>query len=379
MSSPEPRVTAVPRSTVRVYWLATLGAVVLCAGTHVQAHDPGLSAIALRLTPQQLVVELTLARADVETIVWMDSNLDGRTTADEFDAARRKLEPVAAAALDLTVDGASQTLTNFDLELDASDAVHFRLAGPTPRGTNLTLRSELLNELPRGHRQYVSFRDASTNLLGEALLDVDNPTFSAPLPAPDRDVAAVRPGSFSRFIVLGVEHIGLGFDHLAFLGGLLIVGGTFRSVVKIVTAFTVAHSITLALVTFDLLRVSPRLVEPLIAVSIIYVGVENLIRRDLEGRWRLAFGFGLIHGCGFASVLRDMGIAGGADVIGPLVGFNVGVELGQIAIAALVLPLIWAVKDQPAFRTRMMPACSLLVALAGGFWLLQRMLPMLAG
>jgi hydrogenase/urease accessory protein HupE len=179
--------------------------------------------------------------------------------------------------------------------------------------------------------------------------------------------------------MLGIEHIATGYDHLVFLLGLLVVGGTFRSVVKIVTSFTVAHSITLALATLDVIRFPATVIEPIIAASIIYVGIENLVRRDLDRRWRLAFAFGLIHGCGFASVLRELGIgANGSGVAMPLLSFNLGVELGQITLAAVVLPVIWQLRQRPAFEPRYVPACSALIALAGGYWLVERILPVLS-
>ncbi|MGH9799953.1 MAG: HupE/UreJ family protein, partial [Blastocatellia bacterium] len=111
----------------------------------------------------------------------------------------------------------------------------------------------------------------------------------------------------------------------------------------------------------------------MIAVSIVYVGLENLFRRDTSKRWMLTFAFGLIHGFGFASVLRELGIGGqGSSAIVPLFSFNFGVELGQIAIAAIILPLIWKLREQPKFVPRYVPAFSILIALAGGYWLVER-------
>jgi HupE / UreJ protein len=112
---------------------------------------------------------------------------------------------------------------------------------------------------------------------------------------------------------------------------------------RIVTSFTLAHSLTLALATMELVRLPSVWVESLIALSIVYVGVENILRRDPTRRWLLTFGFGLVHGFGFASVLQDLGIgAGGGPAAIPLLSFNLGVEAGQLAIVALVLPLTWA-------------------------------------
>ena len=116
--------------------------------------------------------------------------------------------------------------------------------------------------------------------------------------------------SFLQFLRLGVEHMITGYDHVLFLFALLIVGNSVRSAAKLITSFTVAHSITLALATFNVVHLPPHVVEPLIAISIIYVGLENLWHRHLQHRWLLTFGFGLIHGLGFASVLRDTGIGG---------------------------------------------------------------------
>ncbi len=118
---------------------------------------------------------------------------------------------------------------------------------------------------------------------------------------------------------------------------------------------------------------SPK-IESLIAVSIIYISVENLLYRDVPRRWLLTFGFGLVHGLGFASVLRELGIgtAAGGGVVVPLLGFNCGVELGQMAIALLVLPGIWKTQQLPRFFPRFTATCSVLVMLAGTYWLYER-------
>ena len=131
--------------------------------------------------------------------------------------------------------------------------------------------------------------------------------------------------------------------------------------------------LTLALATLNLIRLSPRVIEPLIAVSIVYVGLENILRRDLKWRWALTFAFGLIHGCGFASALRELGIGvDGKGVAVPLLSFNLGVEIGQLAIAFVLLPLIWRFKRHPDFSRRYSPVCSVLISVAGAYWLAQR-------
>src|SRR6185295_2470363 len=174
---------------------------------------------------------------------------------------------------------------------------------------------------------------------------------------------------------LGIEHILTGYDHLAFLLAVLLTGGSLAANARIITSFTIAHSLTLALATFGIVTLPPSIVEPLIAVSIVFVGIENLVRRQLASRWLVTFGFGLIHGVGFASVLQELGIgAMGAKAAIPLVSFNLGVELAQVSIAALTLPLIWRLQRRPTFMLKHVPALSLLLTLAGIYWLLARTL-----
>jgi hydrogenase/urease accessory protein HupE len=177
------------------------------------------------------------------------------------------------------------------------------------------------------------------------------------------------------FIRLGVEHIWTGYDHLLFLFALLVVCRSFRSIVAIVSCFTLAHSLTLALATLEIVNLPSRLVEPAIAASIVYVGAENLLRRGAEprGRWALTFAFGLIHGFGFASVLRDLGVGRGAQGIAmPLFTFNLGVEIGQIVVAAVVLPIVWQLRKREGFVRFGVPVLSAVVTLAGLYWFLTR-------
>jgi hydrogenase/urease accessory protein HupE len=176
-------------------------------------------------------------------------------------------------------------------------------------------------------------------------------------------------------VKLGVSHIWTGYDHLLFLFALLVVCRSFRSIVLIVSCFTLAHSITLALATLDMVNLPSRPVEALIAASIVFVGAENLLRRGEEprGRWALTFAFGLIHGFGFASVLRELGVGTGAQGIAmPLLAFNLGVEIGQIAIASAVLPIVWQLRRRQSFVRVGVPLLSAVVALAGLYWLVER-------
>jgi hypothetical protein len=173
------------------------------------------------------------------------------------------------------------------------------------------------------------------------------------------------------FLRLGIEHILGGPDHLLFLVALLAHARRFWSVVTIVTAFTLAHSLTLSLAVLGLVDVPGDVVEPLIAASIVWVALENLIWPGKEWRrWLVSFVFGLVHGLGFAGALTELSLDGGA-LVKALVGFNLGVELGQVAFIAVFLPLlIWA--SRAAAMRRLPQIASVLVAVMGGVWFVQR-------
>jgi len=337
----------------------------------VWAHDPGLSAAELHLTDRELIASLTFAGTDIEQLCRIDSDNDGNLSAAEFDAAMPALEELARNALEVSIDGNTANATYAQVEFDDSNAFHFHLIFSTIPGSRLTVRSVILARLALGHKQYFSLKDERSKVLAEQMLDATRDQLNVSLEHGMSAPGVLAP--VQRFLLLGIEHIFTGYDHLAFLLALLLAGAAFREVAKIITAFTAAHSLTLALATFNVVQISPAMVEPLIAVSIVYVGIENLVRHQLSWRWLLAFSFGLIHGLGFASVLHELGIGAQAGrALVPLLSFNLGVELGQISIAAVVLPLIWRMRRNPAFVLRYTPAFSLVVALLGGYWLIER-------
>jgi hydrogenase/urease accessory protein HupE len=180
---------------------------------------------------------------------------------------------------------------------------------------------------------------------------------------------------FRAFVLSGIHHIAIGPDHILFLIGLLLLGGSLRRLLAIVTAFTLGHSVTLALATLQLVTPPPGLVEPAIALSIIYVGADNLIARN-RGRdvrpWVALF-FGLVHGFGFASVLRETGLPERALGLS-LFGFNLGVEIGQAAIVMVAASALMALRGQsPRAAARVATAGSVCVVLAGTFWFFERL------
>jgi HupE / UreJ protein len=175
------------------------------------------------------------------------------------------------------------------------------------------------------------------------------------------------------FVAMGIEHIIGGIDHLMFLLGLLALARGLWQTVQIVTAFTVAHSVTMSLASLGLVDVPSRIVEPLIAASIVWVAVENLVAPAGVGRrWLIAAILGLVHGLGFASALTELDLSRQA-LVRALIGFNVGVELGQlIFVVAVMPPLIWA--SRPGRLPRLPQILSVIVATAGAVWLISRLL-----
>jgi HupE / UreJ protein len=187
--------------------------------------------------------------------------------------------------------------------------------------------------------------------------------------APERRAA----GTFVSYLGLGVEHILLGFDHLLFVVALILPGGRLLSLVAIVTAFTVAHSITLALSVLGLVTLPTQIVEPVIALSIAYVAFENLTMKSVVSRrWAVSFLFGLVHGFGFAGALAEVGLPA-SGLAAALVGFNLGVEAGQALIIGVLLPLIIWLQRFP-WEPRLTKVSSIAIMAVGLVLLAERAL-----
>jgi hydrogenase/urease accessory protein HupE len=342
-----------------------------CAAAH--AHEPGLSSADFRVAHEGTELVLTFAVDDMDNMFLLDNDGNGKVSQLEFGYGKAKLAPLANEAADITIDGVTLKGTEPALRMDDLNNIEFIIRYPERMGSNFVYRCAIFSKLPGAHRQFATLKDASGKIVAEKLLDAQSDTLRFPGDEPAGNSAGQKK-TFWGFLLLGIEHILTGYDHLLFLFALLLVTREFLSAVKIITCFTVAHSITLALATFNIVNIPGRIVEPLIAATIIYVGIENIIlRREPKGRWLLTFGFGLIHGFGFAGILRDLGIASGSSGIAvPLVSFNLGVELGQIAVAAVLLPIIWCLSRKPDFAMRWVPACSVLVAAAGAYWFIER-------
>jgi hydrogenase/urease accessory protein HupE len=333
------------------------------------AHDPGLSSAEVVLNEKGVDISITFALQDTESFAPMDNDGDAQVSAEEREASKPEVAALIAKELEVTLN--EQNVKPFAIEnvtFDAQNNAHI-LFHYQPAATNLKMQLLFLNKLPDGHKQVVTIKDATGKNLSEKMLTQQDNVIELNLAAGESS------SMFKDFFVLGIEHILTGYDHLLFLFALLIVTHRFWSAFGIITFFTIAHSITLAIAGMNLLTIPSTIVEPLIAASIVYVGIENLIVKEPKGRKYLTFAFGLIHGFGFAAVLQEMNITSiETGILVPLFSFNLGVETGQLMVTAISLPIIWWLHTKPLIEKYFVPVSSVVVCLAGGFWLIERTL-----
>lgn len=358
----------------------------LLAAGAAGAHPLRLSTGDYRAHGQVVEVRLRLAAQELAAVTRLDADGDGRLTQADLDALGAALPRTLLGELRVAAGASACT---FDppgpARLDADERA---AAGAEPDGiavtgtfrcpaevSSLRVAVGLVDLLPAGHTHLARVRleGPAGAELSERVAEAGQATFTV------ERRAQGTPGL--RFLTLGIEHIFGGWDHLAFLFALLLLGGSAGALVRIVTSFTVAHSVTLALATLGVLVPPARVVEPLIALSILAVAAENLwalragparAAQALAHRWALTFAFGLVHGFGFASALRELELPR-EHLATALVSFNLGVELGQVAVVALALPLLAAAQRAPAWSRWGPRGASAAVGLAGVWWTIERL------
>jgi hydrogenase/urease accessory protein HupE len=352
------------------------GTIALGAIVSAQAHQVSLSTARLTLGSDRSVsVEVGLKGSDAD-------RLAGTRI---FDARHDQVDPelvaasaaaiIAYVAAHISVTGAMGKACEPDTATLVSDGdgVIFRNRfSCRDVGGDLIYQSTVQIQTDPAARQVVLIGEGDN--APQALLDAVNTTIR---------LSAHTPSVIStleHYLVTGIEHIFLGYDHIAFLVAVMLWAQRFAPVIKIVTAFTIAHSITLSLAALNVIVVPSILVEPAIAASIVYVAMENFFTRDFDRRWRIAFAFGLIHGFGFASALREMGLPTNA-VATALAAFNIGVEIGQAAIVSIVIPVLLGLdrlmavdRIKPARAAALVYPLSALIAVLGSYWFLTRVL-----
>ena len=367
-------------------WLALLAALIL--HTAAWAHKPSDSYLTLRAAAgsEEIAVRWDIALRDLDYVLQLDRDGNGELTWGEVrqrgdDIARYAISRLALASGEKPCPVESTGPLMLDRHSDGTYAVLTLTARCESLLGNLKARYSLLFDVDPSHRGLVQWVAPGGDAAQALVFGVESAEQKLALQAPE------ALDTLRQYIVEGVWHIWIGFDHILFLLALLLPSvlvrregvwepvndrrGAAIDVFKVVTAFTVAHSITLSLAALQVITLPSRLVESVIAASVVLAALNNLRGTIERRRWVLAFVFGLIHGFGFASVLADLGLPQNALVLA-LVGFNVGVELGQLAIVALFLPLAFGLRKTAIYRVAVLTGGSILVALLAAWWFVER-------
>ena len=346
------------------------------------AHKASDSYLVLSVQGQNVEGQWDVALRDIDFAIGLDANSDGAITWGEVQARQTDIDAWALGRLTLQRGGSCSLAVGDHLVDDHTDGAYavLRLAGTCPAGTgDLSINYRLLFDLDALHR-------------GLLRLGLDGVTHTAVL-SPDSGELSIKAGETSRwrqflqYVVEGIWHIWIGFDHILFLLSLLLPAvlvfearrwqgaATFRQatgeVLWVVTAFTVAHSITLTLAALQIIDLPSRLVEGAIAASVVLASANNLYPVVQRRRWLVAFSFGLIHGFGFASVLTELGLPQEALALS-LLGFNLGVEAGQLAIVAAFLPVAYLLRNTQLYQKGVLVVGSWLTLLVALVWLIER-------
>lgn len=345
-----------------------MAALLMAAATPLQAHPVPFSYIDVRMPSGAVEVTIVVHVFDVAHDLAVEPPerlLDPGTLTSRAEA----ITTLVRSRLEMYADGKALAGASWSAPEALAERQSLRVRGrytlERAAGT-VTIATVMFPYDPK-HQTFVNFyeNDAITS---QAILDHQRRRFEY-FTGTRQGVRAV----VQKFVPSGIHHILIGPDHLLFLVGLLLLGGSIRQLLLVVTAFTIAHSITLSLAALRIFMPPAGLIEPAIALSVVYVGADNLLvrgGRDMRG-W-IAFAFGFIHGFGFANVLRDMDLPNRA--LGwTLFSFNVGVEIGQLAVVILVASALALIRSRSeAAGQRLAFAGSIVVMAAGAFWFVQR-------
>lgn len=351
------------------YWLLIF--LLLNIASLASAHTVGISRGEYRLHSMDVTADLTFARPELlAALPQLDTNWDGMIAEQEVAEAWPLLDHTIVQGIAVRTSSDPCVGTLQSAALSEADGLAIRAVYHCPvQPITLAFTVQFLAVLTHGHRHFVTATTRSTVL--QSVTYVGNAGFNLAT-GTDPQVKQHRSGALVwSFFCFGMEHILAGYDHLVFLLGLILVGSQLRLLLRVVTAFTVAHSLTLSLAILGVWAPNPALVEPAIALSIVYVGVENWFVKDVQRRWLITFPFGLIHGFGFAGALQEISLPR-EQISLALVSFNVGVEVGQIAVLVGVLPVILWLRQQPWFVDHGVKGTNTGIILAGTWWFLAR-------
>ena len=374
-------------SVISILKGCALTVILLLVPTAASAHKPSDSYLNLTVAGHAVTGQWDIALRDIDYAIGLDADDNGSITWDELRTREADIAAYALSRLRLASGDKPCPLQSTALLVDRhSDGTYavLRFSGACS-GTIKALIAEyrLFFDLDPQHRGLVGVTAAGATRTS---------IFS---PERTRQQFDMRPSApvhqFFVFLKEGVSHIWIGIDHLLFLLALLLpsmfllakdgwqpvvrFADAFWSVLKIVTSFTVAHSVTLSLAALQVVSLPSRWVETAIAISVLLAALNNIFPTVHRRLWLVAFIFGLIHGFGFASVLLDMGLPRDALVLS-LLGFNLGVELGQLMVVSVYFVLVYALRGKPFYRRVVVPGGSALIALLAVVWIMERALDM---
>ena len=367
-------------------WLRVLVAGWVLVHGAAFAHKPSDSYLTLDVDGATITGQWDIALRDLDFAIGLDTDQDGAITWREVRTQHAAIASYALSRLTLgPAASPCQPVVTEQLIDNHSDGAYavLRFSATCANAlTALDIGYRLFADIDPAHRGLLKLSAAGTT--STAILAADVPSRPLPLVAPS------KAAQFAEYVKEGMLHIWAGFDHILFLLALLLPAVLVRSsvpgetwtaapnfraafidVLKIVTAFTLAHSITLSLAVLGVISLPSRLVESAIAASVLLAALNNVRPLVFGMRWAIAFLFGLVHGFGFASVLTDLGLPQDSLVLA-LVAFNVGVELGQLAIVAVFLPVAYSMRGTRIYQRVVMIGGSLVVAAVATLWLLER-------
>ncbi|NMM36548.1 MAG: HupE/UreJ family protein [Glaciimonas sp.] len=353
-------------------------------GAAAHAHKPSDSYLTLKVNDNMVEGQWDIALRDLDFAIGLDQDGNGELSWGEIRARHRDIAAYALGRLALSNAGASCPIKAGQQLVDnhsdgAYSVLRFSATCSAPI-EKLDVDYRLLFDIDPQHKGLLNLQSGT---------QASTAIFS---PGTAHQTLVLREASklaqFGDYVVTGIWHIWKGFDHILFLLSLLLPAvlkivdrqhrpsdsfkTSFVDVMKIVTAFTLAHSITLTLATFQVVTLPSRWVESAIAASVVLAALNNLLPLFQNKRWMVAFAFGLIHGFGFASVLTDLGLPQSALLLA-LVGFNLGVEVGQLAIVSVFLPLAYAIRRTTFYRNAIFTGGSGLIVLVAMVWLVERL------
>jgi hydrogenase/urease accessory protein HupE len=364
---------------IKVLASVVIGVCVLGAGpllTPLKAHEIGTTRVAVIALDEsrfdiEVATDATALLEKMETVAGeqITETSDPSTLQDRLDA----LGVVFAERVSVSFGG-----------IKVPAALRWSVTRPTAAGASPTATVRLTGDVPADAGPLTwkySWTFTAYSLTDRRSGDgattewLDGDKSSSPLPLLVPTTGETRSALVARYVVLGFTHIlPKGLDHVLFVLGIFLLSRRVRPILLQVTAFTIAHSITLALSIYDVVSVPAAFVEPAIALSIAYIALENVFLKDLRPwRYGLVFAFGLLHGLGFAGVLKEVGLPS-SEFLAALFGFNVGVELGQLAVIGVAFLLVgfWF-RDRSWYRSRIVLPASLVIACAGFYWTLERL------